>query len=236
MKARLHVIMARAGIASRRKSEELITAGNVQVNGKTVKELGILADPEVDTIVVNGKKLKASEGQINFLMNKPRGVVSTVSDPDGKRTVIDLFTKFWQKQSETPMPRVYPVGRLDEESEGLMMLTNDGDLAYRMTHPKFEVKKIYEVMVKGNPTNTQLSDLQKGIKLKEGRSQIDDARVSRHESGNTWLTIAIHQGMHHQVRRTLAKVGLEVTRLIRVKMGEFELGNLKTGEIKKIEI
>lgn len=235
MNIRLHVAMAHAGIASRRKAEELIEAGNVQVNGKTVKVQGMMVDPAVDTIVVNGKKISASEGNVYFLLHKIRGVVSTVSDPDGKRTVIDLFRKFWKKnKGETPMPRLYPVGRLDEDSEGLIILTNDGDLAYKLTHPKFEVAKTYRVLIKGSPSNTQLKELQQGVRLKEAFAQTDSLEIEKHEEGGTWLQISIHQGMHHQVRRMFAAVGLEVTRLIRIQMGEYKLGDLNPGEAKAI--
>jgi 23S rRNA pseudouridine2605 synthase len=236
MKQRLQVAIAHAGIASRRKAEELIEAGNVQLNGKTVKSQGIQVDPEIDVIVVNGKKITKEEELVYFIMNKKRGVVSTSSDPDGKKTVIDLFAKYWKKTNgEAKEPRLYPVGRLDEDSEGLILLTNDGELANRLTHPKFEIKKTYEVMIKGSPSNTALTRLKKGIKLKEGFAYIDDVRLLKHDQGNTWLTITIHQGMHHQIRRVLSMVGLEVSRLIRVKMGPLSLGDLKEGSIKAIE-
>ncbi len=236
MKMRLHVAIAHAGVTSRRKAEELIAAGNVQVNGKTVKVLGFMVDPNEDTIVVNGKKIKGELALLYFLEHKPRGVVSTISDPDGKRTVIDIFRRFWKKfHPDTELPRLYPVGRLDEDSEGLILLTNDGDLSFKLTHPKFEVKKTYEVLVKGAPTNTQLQQLQKGVKLKEGFSQIDSVSIIKHEGGNTWISLTIHQGMHQQVRRTLAMVGLEVLRLIRVQMGPLSLGKIKPGEIMEIE-
>lgn len=235
MKQRLHVIIAHAGIASRRKAEELIAAGNVQVNGKTVKQLGTMAEP-TDVIVVNGKRIGVEEKLVYYLMHKQRGVVSTSSDPDAKRTVIDVFRGYWKKSNtDLEMPRIYPVGRLDEESEGLMLLTNDGDLAYKLTHPKFEIEKTYEVLIKGNPSNTSMAKLQKGVRLKEGVSQIDSAKILRHDQGNTWLSISIHQGMHHQVRRTLARVGLEVSRLVRVSMGPLKLEKLRTGAIREID-
>lgn len=236
MKQRLQVAIAHAGIASRRKAEELIEAGNVQLNGKTVKSQGIQVDPEIDVIVVNGKKISHEEPLVYFVMNKQRGVVSTSSDPDGKRTVIDIFAKYWKKTTgEIKTPRLYPVGRLDEDSEGLILLTNDGELANRMTHPKFEVKKTYEVLIKGNPSNTALTRLKKGVKLKEGFAQIDEANLLRHDQGNTWLTLTIHQGMHHQIRRMLSVVGLEVSRLIRMKMGPISLGDLREGSIRAME-
>lgn len=233
MQQRLQVIIAHAGIASRRKAEELITSGNVQVNGKTVKELGSQADPDSDTIVVNGKRIKAEEKQVYFLLSKTKGVVSTVSDPDGKRTVIDVFRRWWQtNQPDLPMPRVYPVGRLDEESEGLMLLTNDGELANKLTHPRFEVPKVYHALVKGRPTNAQLNELQAGVRLKEGIAKADDVSITGHEEGNAWLEITAHQGMNRQIRRMCAHVGLEVVRLIRIKLGNYELGKIQPGQIE----
>lgn len=236
MKIRLHVAIAHSGITSRRKAEQLIAAGNVQVNGKTIKEQGTMVDPEKDTIVVNGQRVTAQEKPMYFLLHKQRGVVSTSSDPDGKRTVLDVFRGYWKKtHGEQPLPRLYPVGRLDEDSEGLILLTNDGDLAYTMTHPKFETPKTYEVMISGTPGNAQLGKLQMGVKLKEGFARIDAAKVLRHDQGNTWLSITIHQGMHHQIRRTLAALGLEVKRLIRVSLGSLKLGDLKLGATVEIE-
>lgn len=236
MKIRLQVAISHAGITSRRKAEELIAAGNVQVNGKTVKEQGTIVDPEKDTIVVNGKKIVRETAPLYFLVYKPRGIVSTVSDPDGKRTIIDIFNRYWKRiKPESRVPRAYPVGRLDEDSEGLILITNDGDLTNRLTHPKFEVEKTYHILVKGSPSHTHLAKLHKGVKLKEGFSMTDSVSILKHDQGNTWVTVTIHQGMHHQVRRTLAAVGLEVIRLVRVEMGPLKLGDLKPGAIQEIE-
>lgn len=236
MKQRLHVLIAHAGIASRRKAEELIAAGNVKINGNIIKGQGVFVDPDKDKIAVNGEVISGNEAPIYFLMYKPRGVVSTVSDPDKKRTVIDIFRKYWNKvHAGTPMPRVYPVGRLDEESEGLMLLTNDGDSAYQLTHPKFEVQKIYHVLLKGAPTNTQLNSLRKGVRLKEGVSKVDAVEVIKHDGGNTWIAITLHQGLHRQVRRSCAQVGLNISKLVRVQMGEIKLGNLQPSDIQEIE-
>ena len=236
MTQRLHVAIAHAGITSRRKAEELISSGNVRVNGKTVKELGTFVDPTKDKIVVNGQAIGGEENLSYFLMYKPRGVVSTVSDPDGKKTVMDVFRKYWKKiHSDEPLPRLYPVGRLDEESEGLLLLTNDGDAAYNLTHPKFEIQKVYHVLIKGAPTNTQLKLLRKGVKLKEGFSTIDSVEVVKHEEGNTWIALTLHQGLHRQVRRTCAQVGLMISKLVRIQMGEITIGNLKSGDIQEIK-
>lgn len=235
MKKRLHVVLAHAGVASRRKSEDLISRGLVQVNGKTVKEQGIQVDPEKDTIIVEGKKLPNAALKY-YLLNKPRGVVSTVSDPEHGRTVIDIFEHYYLKiHGDSDVPRVYPVGRLDKDSEGLMLLTNDGDLAYKLTHPKFEVPKTYEVLIKGSPGNTQLTKIRKGVKLKEGFSVFDEVEILKHDEGNTWLRVVIHQGLYHQIRRSMAVAGLEVRRLVRKTMGNLDLGKIKSGEVVEIE-
>lgn len=235
MKQRLHVVIAHAGIASRRKAEELISEGKVKVNGNIVKGQGIQVDPATDKIMVNGKLITAPEKPVYFMLHKPRGYVSTVKDPDGKPTVINIFTQWWRKnKGEEAIPRVYPVGRLDEDSEGLILLTNNGDLANTLTHPRYEVPKTYHVLVVGNPSNTSLSSLRQGVDLKEGIATADDVSILKHEEGNTWLSITIHQGMHHQIRRMCARVGLEVSRLIRVKLGAYELGKLPTKHVLEI--
>lgn len=236
MQQRLHVIMAKMGIASRRKAESLILAGKVSVNGKLVKTLGMQFDPAKDQIKVNGELLSKTKTSLRtFMMYKPVSTVSTVSDPDGKRTVLDIFARWFKNEyPDQDPPRVWPVGRLDEASEGLILLTNDGESAYRLTHPKFEVEKIYHILVAGAPTNTQLTSLQKGARLKEGFSQVDQVSIVKHEAGNTWIALTIHQGLHRQVRRTCARVGLEILRLVRVKMGGFELGSLPSGQIQEI--
>jgi pseudouridine synthase len=237
VKQRLHVAIAHAGVASRRKAEELIALGSVKVNGKIVKEQGTLVDPTKDKIIVNGKPIHSQEAHSYYLMYKPRGVVSTVSDPDHKKTILDVFGKYWRKiHAEEEQPRLYPVGRLDEESEGLILLTDDGDLAYKLTHPKFEIQKIYHVLLKGAPTNTQLNQLRKGVRLKEGVSKPDSVEVIKHEEGNTWVAITLHQGLHRQVRRTCAQVGLMISKLIRVKMGSIELHDLKPGDVRTIDL
>jgi 23S rRNA pseudouridine2605 synthase len=231
MNQRLQVIIAHAGIASRRKAEELITDGKVQINGKTVTELGSQADVDKDTIIVNGKPIP-HEQPTYVLLNKPKNVVSTASDPDGKQTVNDLFTRWWKKNNpDQPAPRVYPVGRLDEESEGLILLTNDGDLAYKLTHPKFEVPKTYHIFIQGSPSNTSLNALKKGIRLKEGVAKADDVSIYKHEAGNTWISITIHQGFNRQIRRMCAHVGLPILVLRRVQLGPYHLGELKTGHL-----
>lgn len=235
-KQRLHVFLSHAGIASRRKAEALIAAGNVKVNGKTIKEQGMQINPDKDTVFVDGKFIVSKEILQYFLAYKPRGVVSSVCDPDGKRTVLSVFRAWWRRShGDKDAPRVYPVGRLDEESEGLMLLTNDGDSAYRLTHPKFGVQKVYHVLLKGSPTNTQLHALEKGVKLKEGFSTIDAVSLVKHDQGNTWISLTLHQGFHRQVRRTCAQVGLEILALKRVVMGPLKIGTLSPGNIVEIE-
>lgn len=235
MNQRLQVVISHSGLCSRRKAEELIASGHVAVNGKLITKLGTSIDPLKDKVTVDRKPIPKPESLVYFRMYKPVGIVSTVSDPDGKKTVLSVFSRWYKKAyPSTPIPRVYPVGRLDEESEGLLILTNDGDFSYQLTHPKFEVEKTYQVLVKGTPTNTQLNQLSRGIRFKEGMAMATHVAVVKHDQGNTWIEITIHQGMHHQVRRMCAGVNLEVTRLIRIRMSTYELDNLRPGDIQQI--
>jgi len=225
---KLHVVLAHAGVASRRKAEELMEQGKVKVDGKIERNVASRVDPSKHEIIVNGKILNAKESEkLYFLLHKPRGYVSTVSDPDGKKTVMSLITS---------KERVYPVGRLDEESEGLLLLTNNGDLAFKLTHPKFEVEKTYQVLVQGSPTNTQLNTLRDGVKLKEGRTKQAEVGIVKHEIGNTWISIKIHEGRNRQIRRMCGTVGLQVLRLLRMQFGPLELGSIKAGKNRRLTL
>ena len=238
-KVRLQKVIAAAGIASRRKAEELIQAGRVRVNGKVVRELGVKVDPEKDIIEVDGRRIRPPRGHVYILLHKPRGVLSTTSDPFGRPTVVDLVPTD---------RRVFPVGRLDADSEGLMLLTDDGMLAERLSHPRYGHRKEYIALVIGTPTEKELRALQRGIVLEDGRTgpaqvkvlgrrvpqEVLDAgvpglqKVSPH--GFSWLRIAIAEGRKHQVRRMLKAVGHPVIRLIRVAIGPLRLGRLQPGQ------
>ena len=212
---KLQALLAHAGIASRRKSEELIQLGKVKVNGK-IATIGQRVNPQLDKIEFENKLINAQPKKpLYYLVNKPVGYVSTTEDELGRRNVLDLIPP--QKN------RLYPVGRLDLDSEGLMLITNDGNLAYRLTHPKFEVKKTYHVLVEGKPTYKAIDHLRRGVKLTEGYTQPAEVNKLGEENGNIWLEIIIHEGRYHQVKRMLERVGYKTLRLIRVAMGPFDL-------------
>ena len=214
--------MARAGIASRRRCEEMIAAGMVKVNGRVVTRLGTKVDPEKDVIEVNGKVLPPPEKKVYILIYKPRGYVSTVRDPQGRPKVLDLLRGVRQ--------RVYPVGRLDYDSEGLLLLTNDGELAHRLTHPRFGVEKVYRVRVQGHPSEEDLERLRRGVRLAEGPTAPARVRVLRRDPDGTWLEVALREGRNRQVRRMLAALGYGVRALVRVREGPLALGGLQPGQ------
>jgi 23S rRNA pseudouridine2605 synthase len=218
---RLQRFLARAGLASRRSCEEMITAGRVRVNGSTVTVLGTQVDPAHDVIEVDGQPVSAPAGPVYLLLNKPSGYLSTARDPGGRPTVLDLVA------SKT---RLYPVGRLDLDSEGLLLLTNDGDLAQRLAHPSFEHEKEYHVCVEGRPTAHALRRLREGIELEDGFTWPAEVDELRQDQGCTWLRFVIHEGRKRQLRRMCAAVGHPVRRLIRVRMGPLLLGDLPSGK------
>jgi len=224
---KIHVVIAHAGVASRRKSEDLVAEGKVVVNGK-VAQVGQRVNSVVDAISVEGVTIGSAATLVYYLLNKPVGIVSTTSDELGRPTVLTLVPK----TSE----RLYPVGRLDIESEGLMILTNDGDFAYRYTHPKFEIEKTYHVEVAGEPTERALEHLRRGVRLKEGYTWPADVEALETNGENTWIAITIHQGWNRQVRRMLERVGYDTVRLIRVRIGEFELAQLAGKRVIEVKI
>jgi 23S rRNA pseudouridine2605 synthase len=218
---RLQKILARAGFGSRRASEALIAAGRVRVNGG-VAALGDRADPETDRIEVDGVVVGVRPGLVHYLLNKPAGVVTTASDPQGRPTVVGLVPA---------EPRVFPVGRLDAETEGLLLLTNDGELAHRLTHPSFGVDKEYLAEVEGRPTRGALRRLREGVDLEDGPTA--PAKVS--VVGDRLLRITIHEGRKRQVRRMCDAVGLPVRRLVRVRIGPIADRRLAPGEWRALE-
>ncbi len=220
MKERLQKVMAQAGVASRRKCEEMIRQGRVAVNGLTVTELGTKVDPERDVITVDGRQIKVVERNIYIALHKPPGVITTARDPWGRPTVLDLV------DVDT---RVYPVGRLDADSEGLILLTNDGVLAHQLTHPSFEHEKEYHVLVSGRPSGEALERLRSGVPLEDGVTAPARVDVLRRESGDTWLRIVLREGRKRQIRRMAEAIGGPVRRLIRVRIGPIRLGGLEPG-------
>jgi 23S rRNA pseudouridine2605 synthase len=213
---RLQKILAQAGLGSRRACEELIAAGRVRLNGE-VASLGTRADPEHDTIEVDGAILGLRQGLVHYLLNKPAGVVTTASDTHGRPTVVGLVPE---------EPRVYPVGRLDAETEGLLLLTNDGELAHRLTHPSFGVEKEYLAEVEGKPSRGALRRLREGVELEDGPTAPAKASLVGEHS----LRLTIHEGRNRQVRRMCAAVGHPVVRLVRVRIGPLADRRLAPGE------
>ena len=221
MEERIQKILARAGWGSRRACEGLITAGRVRVNGQPV-QLGSKADPDADIITVDGRKVAAAETLVYVAVNKPRGVLSAVEAPDPRPTVRTLVTL-----SGT----LYPVGRLDVESEGLILLTNDGELANRLTHPRYGHEKEYRVLVARRPDKEQIEAFRHGIVLEDGHRTLP-ATVN-FESGfgkGAWLRITLREGRKRQIREMCALVGLPVVRIVRIRIGTLLLGNLKPRE------
>ena len=223
---RLHKFLARCGVAARRKAEELILAGRVTVNGKTVRELGVKIDPARDRIAVDGQAVRA-ERKCYILLHKPRGVVTTVEDDLGRRTVLDLLPP----QRE----RLYPVGRLDRDSEGLILLTNDGDLAYYLTHPSCGVRKTYFVTVEGEVTAETIKKMVAvGVPVGPLRIKPLAASIRKRLAGRTVLEITVAEGMNREVRRLFAALGQEVKSLVRVRMGPLCLKGLGEGKYRQL--
>ncbi|MEJ5255145.1 MAG: pseudouridine synthase [Acidimicrobiales bacterium] len=217
---RLQKVLARAGLGSRRACEQLIAAGRVTVNGQ-VAELGRRVDVVHDRVEVDGVPVPVRPGLVYYLLNKPRGVVSTVEDPQGRPTVVELVP---------PQPRVHPVGRLDADTEGLLILTNDGDLTFRLTHPRFGVEKEYLAQVVGKPSRQALRRLREGIELEDGTTA--PARVAL--LAPNLLRITIHEGRNRQVRRMCEAIGHPVERLVRARIGPLTDRRLKPGSWREL--
>lgn len=222
---RLQKYLARCGIASRRGAERLILEGRVQVNGSVVSTLGAKVDPARDLVQVDGKVVRPVERMYYLALNKPPGYVTTVVDPYNRPTVMDLV----------PFPvRVYPVGRLDADSEGLLLLTNDGYLAHQLIHPRYGVDKEYYVQVSGEITREKLQKLRLGVQLEDGVTAPARVRVLRRDGMTGWLSVTIREGRKRQVRRMMAAVGLNVLRLVRVRIGPVRLGRLAPGKFRAL--
>jgi pseudouridine synthase len=222
---RLQKIMAEAGIASRRKCEELIKDGLVSVDGKIITELGFKANPYKNIIKVNGKKLKIREEKIYIILNKPSGYITSLSDEINRPTVIDLI----RKNNPELKTRIFPVGRLDKDTEGLLLLTNDGELTNKLIHPRYKLSKIYQVMVKGVPDEKKLNLLRRGIRLEDGLTTPAKIKTLGTKNGKTTLEVTIHQGKKRQIREMFKKLGHLVVYLKRTKFGPLTLRNLPRG-------
>lgn len=223
---RLQKVLSQGGITSRRKAESMIREGRVTVNGFTVRELGFKVKPE-DTICVDGKTIHWPKRYRYLMVYKPRGYVTTMSDPQGRPTVADLVKNIPE--------RLYPVGRLDYDSEGLLFMTNDGDFAFRVQHPRFQVPKVYRVKVKGHFSPSEEKDLWNGIRLKDGLFKPEEIKIEKILPRNTWLLISVKEGRNRVIRRALESLGFQVIRLIRIRIGTIELGALKPGRYRNLE-
>lgn len=226
-KIRLQKYIAQCGVASRRHAEELIQAGSVKVNGTIVTEMGIRVSDK-DKIEVDGKLIKKEKKLIYIMLNKPSGYVSTVSDPEGRKTVLDLI--------DGVNERIYPVGRLDYDTTGLLILTNDGDFAFRNTHPGQETTKTYLAEIAGMPSNETLQKLRNGVMLDNKPTAPAKVEVVDLKPKSTLLKIIIHEGRNRQVKRMCEAVGHPVLRLKRTAVGRLTLGDLKLGEWRYLSI
>ncbi|GAB3266948.1 pseudouridine synthase [Kineosporia babensis] len=227
---RLQKVLAQAGVASRRASEDLIEAGRVQVDGATVRELGVRIDPAKSIVHVDGVRLQLDQSLIYLALNKPPGVVTTMSDPEGRPCVGDILSQRPNALDE----RLFHVGRLDTATEGLLILTNDGNLAHRLTHPSHEVPKTYLAEVAGPVAKDIGKKLRSGIELEDGPVKADSFRMVDSRPGKALLEITLHEGRNHIVRRMLAEVGYPVLQLCRIQIGPVVMGGLRSGRTRAI--
>ncbi|MDH4219268.1 MAG: rRNA pseudouridine synthase [Candidatus Aminicenantes bacterium] len=221
MKIRLNKFLAQAGVASRREADRMIAEGRVSVNGEIVESLGTLIDEKTDKVRVDGKRIKSDTSHIYLLLNKPSGYLVTAKDPFQRPTVMDLLPSLKK--------RIYPVGRLDFDSEGLLLLTNDGDLAHRLMHPRFRVKKEYLIRVKIKPDSSSLVRLEKGIYLDGKKTAPAKIRILSTTKRGTLIKVELHEGRKRELRRMFEAVGHNVLSLKRVSFGSLSLGGLKKG-------
>jgi 23S rRNA pseudouridine2605 synthase len=218
---RLQKYLAECGIASRRKCEQLILDGKVKVNGKTIRELGVKVDPNKDVVEYNGKVVTKVNKNIYIMLNKPVGYITTVKDQFDRPSVIDFVNID---------DRVYPIGRLDYDTSGLLLLTNDGDLANKLMHPRHKINKVYIAQIKGVPDKMKLDMFRNGLYIdnyKTAKAEIDILKVT---NGNSTVRIVIHEGRNRQIRKMCELIGHPVLKLKRVKIGNLDIGNLKTGQ------
>jgi len=224
---RLQKVLAQAGIGSRRRCEQLIEEGRVSVNGEKVVEQGMRVDPATAIVHVNGKRIPTAPGNIVLVMNKPRGVVTTMNDEQGRPCVGDLI-------ADRP-ERLFYIGRLDADTEGLLLLTNDGELANRVGHPSHGVDKTYVATVSGTVTPQALRLLKEGVELEDGPMKVDSVRIIQQAKDRAMVELVIHEGRNRIIRRLMDEVGYPVIDLVRTRIGPLHLGNLKAGQIKELQ-
>ena len=223
---RLQKVLAEAGVGSRRACEQLIDEGRVEVDGRTVRAQGMRVDPERSVIRVDGLRVVTARDLVHLALNKPRGVVSTMSDPEGRPSLGDLV-------AQRP-ERLFHVGRLDADSEGLLLLTNDGELAHRLTHPSYEVPKTYLAEVPAPLARGVGRRLRDGVELDDGPARVDSFRVVGNTAGRVMVEVVLHEGRKHIVRRLLEGVGSPVQRLVRTRIGPVPLGDLRAGRTRAL--
>jgi 23S rRNA pseudouridine2605 synthase len=229
---RLQKVLARAGVASRREAERLIAEGRVTVNDRVIREFGVKVDPRmdeirVDTLLVARDAAMPEARRVYLLLNKPKGVVCTVRDTHGRTTVLDLVPPFEGR-------RLYPVGRLDEDSEGLVLMTNDGDLTDRLTHPRYGVSKTYDVRVKGRVTEEEARRFEAGVWLSEGRTGRSRVRIRRAGTEVTHVAITLYEGRNREIRRAFGKLGFPVLSVRRIRIGPVEARGLHLGQYRPL--
>lgn len=219
---RLQKFLAHCGVASRRKSEQLIQEGMVKVNGKIVKELGYKIDPEMDIVKFKNKPIYPKENNIYIALNKPTGYIATVKDPFDRKTIMHLVGNIKE--------RIYPVGRLDNDSEGLIIMTNDGEITYKLTHPKHEIGKEYMALLQGVPTIEKMNSFRNGLLIENYITSKAEFNILKTQKTNAWVQIVIHEGRNRQIRKMCDKIGYPVLSLKRIRVGEILLGKLPIGE------
>jgi 23S rRNA pseudouridine2605 synthase len=226
MQERLQKIIAAAGVSSRRVAEQMILEGRVTVNDGIIRQLGAKADIDADEIRVDGKLILPEMSKVYLMLHKPRGYVTTLHDPEGRAVVTDLLSGISE--------RIFPVGRLDYNSEGLLLLTNDGDFSQRVQHPRFKIPKTYMVKIDGNLTKSEVRALSEGIRLPDGNFKPESLQIERINRKSSWLGLTIAEGRNRLIRRGLESLGHPVVRLIRTAIADIRLDNMKTGTFRHL--
>jgi len=227
MTQRINRILSEAGLASRRKADELIKSGRVMLNGKILRKLGVKADWGKDSIKLDGREIPKPAEKIYLMLNKPFGYVCTLNDPEGRRIVTDLLRDIPQ--------RIYPVGRLDFDSMGLLLLTNDGDFSFQLTHPKYHIPRTYKVTVRGDVTENDINTIKNGMELEDGFISASSAALIGRQGEKSLVRLTIAQGRNRIIRRMIETLGYSVVHLVRIGFGSLELGNLKVGRYRNLE-
>ena len=226
MKERLQKIIAGSGISSRRAAETMITEGRIAVNNVIVRQLGTKADIEEDEIRIDGKLILTETSKVYLMLHKPKGYMTTLHYPQGRPVVSDLISGISE--------RIFPVGRLDYDSEGLLLMTNDGNFSQRIQHPRFRIPKTYMVKIEGNLTNREIKMLSDGIKLDDGKFKPESCHILKMNRKSCWLTVTIAEGRNRLIRRVFELLGHSVVRLIRTAISDISLGSMKTGTFRHL--